>query len=53
MLRILYGTAATALDALRAADNPIDEELVDDLARMVVRTYREIERLAAILGEPA
>ena len=53
MLRILYGTSATALDAFRAADNPVDSELVDDLERMVVRTQREIERLAGILGEPA
>jgi hypothetical protein len=49
MLRILYGASATALDAFRAADNPVDEELVADLERMVERTHRDIERLAARL----
>jgi hypothetical protein len=31
VLRILYGACATALDAFRAADNPVDEQLVADL----------------------
>lgn len=46
MLRILYGACSTALDAFRAADNPIDEQLVDDLETMVERTRDEIERLS-------
>jgi hypothetical protein len=50
MLRILYGASATALDAFRAADNPVDSELVADLERMVERTRGEIERLAAPFG---
>lgn len=50
MLRIVYAASATALDAFRAADNPIDTELVADLERMVERTRGEIERLAASLG---
>ena len=45
MLRILYAASATALDAFRAADNPVDGQLVDDLAEMVERTRLEIERL--------
>ena len=53
MLRILYGAAATALDAFRAADNPVDGQLVADLDRMVERTRREIERLAAIIANPS
>ena len=53
MLHILYGASATALDAFRAADNPVDEELVADLERMVERTSREIERLAARLADPS
>jgi hypothetical protein len=52
MLRILYGACATALDAFRAADNPVDEQLVDDLEMMVERTKVEIERLAARLAAP-
>jgi hypothetical protein len=53
MLHILYGASATALDAFRAADNPVDEELVADLERMVERTRREIDRLAAHLANPS
>jgi hypothetical protein len=47
MLRILYGASAAALDAFRAADSPVDRELVGDLERMVARTRAEIDRLAA------
>jgi len=50
LLRILYGACATALEAFRAADNPVDEELVADLEKMVERTQLEIERLAARLA---
>ena len=51
MLRILYGACAAALDAFRAADNPIDEQLVADLETMVTRTQGEIERLTAHLAK--
>lgn len=50
MLRILYGACSAALDAFRAADNPIDEKLVADLEVMVTRTRGEIERLSAHLA---
>ena len=53
MLRILYGACATALDAFRAADNPVDERLVADLETMVERTKGEIERLATRLTRPS
>jgi hypothetical protein len=53
MLRILYGACAAALDAFRAADNPVDEELVADLETMVERTKREIERLSTHLAKPS
>ena len=54
MLHILYGACTAALNAFRAADNPIDEQLVVDLEMMVVRTRGEIERLATLLaGEAA
>lgn len=53
MLRILYAASATALDAFRAADNPIDDELVVDLERMVERTHTEIERLSALFARPS
>jgi hypothetical protein len=49
MLRILYGACAAALDAFRAADNPIDGQLVADLQTMMTRTKSEIERLMALL----
>jgi hypothetical protein len=51
MLRILYGSCSAALDAFRAADNPVDDQLVADLEAMVERTRTEIERLAADLAK--
>lgn len=51
MLRILYGACSAALDAFRAADNPVDSQLVADLETMMTRTYDEIERLTAHLQE--
>ena len=53
MLRILYGACSAALDAFRAADNPVDEQLVADLETMVSRTEGEIKRLAAHLADPS
>jgi hypothetical protein len=53
MLHILYGACSAALTAFRAADNPIDEQLVLDLETMVVRTQGEIERLSARLAGDA
>ena len=47
MLRILYGTSAAALDAFRAAGNPVDAQLMADLEAVVERTQGEIERLSA------
>jgi hypothetical protein len=51
MLRILYGACAAALDAFRAADNPVDEQLVADLETMMARTHGEIDRLTAVLAD--
>jgi hypothetical protein len=51
MLRILYGACATALEAFRAADNPVDDQLVTDLEKMVERTKDEIERLTSHLAK--
>jgi hypothetical protein len=51
MLRILYGACSAALEAFRAADNPVDEQLVVDLETMVTRTLSEIERLSTLLAE--
>jgi len=53
MLRILYGACAAALDAFRAADNPVDTKLVADLEAMMTRTHGEIERLTALLAQRA
>jgi len=53
MLRILYGACSAALDAFRAADNPVDSQLVADLETMMMRTHDEIERLTALLGDGA
>ena len=51
MLRILYGACSAAIDAFRAADNPVDTQLVADLETMMTRTKGEIERLTALLRE--
>jgi hypothetical protein len=53
MLRILYGACAAALDAFRAADNPVDDQLVNHLETMVERTKGEIERLSTLLAKDA
>ena len=53
MLKILYATASTALDAFRAADNSVDNELVADLERMVERTRLEIDRIHARFANPS
>jgi hypothetical protein len=52
MLRILLATCETALDAFRAADNPLDEEFVADLKRITERTRRELFALAGQHSEP-
>jgi hypothetical protein len=51
MLRILYGACSAALDAFRAADNPVDAQLVADLGSMMTRTRGEIERLTLLLNQ--
>ena len=53
MLRILHAACSTALDAFRAADNPVDTQLVIDLEDMVERTRLELERLVSRSTEPA
>ncbi|HMF88564.1 MAG TPA: hypothetical protein VK575_10850 [Gemmatimonadaceae bacterium] len=52
MLRILLATCETALDAFRAADNPLDESFVADLERITERTRQELIALAAKHSEP-
>ena len=47
MLKILLATSETTLDALRAADNPLDEQFVKELAHIVERTRAELTALAA------
>jgi hypothetical protein len=47
MLTILHAACKTALDAFYAADNPVDNELIADLEKMVERTRVELERLVA------
>jgi len=47
MLAILHSTCEAALQAFRAADTPIDRDLVDDLEKMVERTGQELQVLNA------
>ena len=51
MLRILYGACSAALDAFRAANDPVDEQLVVDLEKIVTRTLAEIARLSGLLAK--
>jgi hypothetical protein len=53
MLRILHATCSTAIDAFRAADNPVDAQLLADLEAMVERTRLELERLVGRQPEAA
>jgi hypothetical protein len=53
MLRILLGVCETALDAFRAADNPLDGQFVADLERITERTRGELETLAAQVANPS
>ena len=46
MLTILLATCKTTRDTLRAADNPIDSQLLEDLERMIDRTAAELIQLA-------
>lgn len=52
MLRILLATCETALDAFRAADNPLDEAFVAELEQVTERTRRELLTHAAQDSEP-
>ena len=47
MLTILLATCETTLHTLQAADNPVDDELLGLLEKMVERTRLEIEILKA------
>lgn len=42
MLKILLATCETTRDALTAADNAVDEQLLADLERMIQRTRGEL-----------
>ena len=42
MLTILLATCEQALEAFQAPDNPLDEEFVRDLERVMVRTRGEL-----------
>lgn len=45
MLHILYGASTAALEAFRAADNPVDDQLVEDLDAMVTRSRAPVRDL--------
>ena len=47
MLRLLYGTAATALDKLRQ-DETVSDTLIADLESVVEGSLRELERIAQV-----
>lgn len=47
MLRILYATCKTSLDAFHAADNPVDTGFVAELERITERTFQELKALEA------
>lgn len=47
LLRILIATSERALDAFQATDNPVDEEFVQDLERVLERCRRELAAFAS------
>jgi hypothetical protein len=46
MLILLLATCEQSLRVFKAADSPVDAQLVLDLEKMVERTRRELETLA-------
>ena len=46
MLAILLATCEKALEAFQAADNPLDEEFVRDLERVMARTRGQLVAFA-------
>jgi hypothetical protein len=49
LLRILIGCGEKAIEAFQASDNPVDEEFLTDLERVVARSRDE---LAALTEKP-
>jgi hypothetical protein len=47
ILNILIAAIEVALDAFRAADNPVDDQLITDLDQVLQRSRRELAGLAA------
>jgi hypothetical protein len=45
-LLILLAASERALEAFQAAENPVDEEFVIDLERIIARTRAELEAIA-------
>jgi hypothetical protein len=53
MLVILLAASERALEAFQAADNPVDEEFVTDLERIIERTKRELVALTRDIANPS
>jgi uncharacterized protein YPO0396 len=51
MLVILLAACTSARTAFEAADNAVDEELRDDLNKMIDRTEAELARLSQKIAE--
>ena len=52
MLAILLATCERSLEAFQAADNPLDEEFVRDLQRVMARTRGELAAFAIRKNKP-
>lgn len=50
LLLILLAASERALEAFQAADNPVDEEFVGDLERIVARTRAELDAIAQAMN---
>ena len=53
LLRILIAASEKALEAFEAADNPVDEEFVRDLERVLERSRLELAAFASQNARPA
>jgi hypothetical protein len=53
LLRILIATSERALEAFQAMGNPVDEEFVRDLERILERSRRELVAFVDQFAKPS
>ena len=51
LLSMVHSISEKAVQGFRIADDPVDEQLLEDLERIVERTRKELESLPARMAE--